>query len=109
MAVAAVDADLHIANFSARSNPVRGGQVDIAGPGGLVDSSWSTTSQTAPARYNIISGTSMATPHISGIASLWSQATGATGTALWAQLVRTAQRLPIPSVDVGAGLVQAPQ
>jgi subtilisin len=104
MAVGAVDSQMRIANFSARSNPVSGGQVDIVGPGVAVYSSWPM-----PTRYRTISGTSMATPHVSGIAALLSQATGATGAALWALLVRTAQRLPLPSVDVGAGLAQAPQ
>ncbi|MGH3788776.1 MAG: S8 family serine peptidase [Pseudonocardiaceae bacterium] len=108
MAVGAVDSQLRIADFSARSNPVAGGQVDIVGPGVAVHSSWSTTS-TSPGRYRTINGTSMATPHVSGIAALLSQATGATGAALWGLLVRTARRLPLPSVDVGAGLVQAPQ
>ena len=104
MAVAAVDANLRIANFSARSNPVGGGKVDIAGPGVAVYSSW-----LMPTRYNTISGTSMATPHVAGVAAMISQATGARGHALWTRLIQTARPLNVPSVDVGAGLVQAPQ
>ncbi len=104
MAVAAIDARSAVANFSARSNPVAGGQVDIAGPGVNVYSSWPL-----PARYNTISGTSMATPHVAGIAALWAEATGLRGAALWSRLQQSASRLPLPSVDVGAGLAQAPQ
>jgi subtilisin family serine protease len=108
MAVAALDSQLRIANFSPRSSPVLGGQIDIVAPGVAVDSSWSLSSS-MPQRYRIINGTSMATPHVSGIAAQWSAARNATGAALWALLITTAQRLPIPSADGGAGLVQAPQ
>lgn len=104
MAVGAVDNQLRIANFSPRSNPVAGGEIDIVGPGVDVYSSWPAAS---PNRR--LSGTSVAAAHVAGIAALLAQATGATGAALWGQLVRAAQRLPIPAVDAGAGLVQAPQ
>ena len=103
MAVAALDSDLELADFSAGSGTPKGAEVDIAAPGVDVYSSW-----LMPDRYNIISGTSMATPHVAGIAALWSQTSGDTGEALWARVVGAAKALEHPASDVGAGLAQAP-
>lgn len=112
MAVGALDNQLQIASFSNSSINPDGGGVDIAGPGVNVYSTWSTDSNmvrpSRPSRYKTISGTSMATPHVAGIAALYAEATGKRGYELWALLMQNAQRLPLPSVDVGIGLVQAP-
>ncbi|WP_026531512.1 S8 family serine peptidase [Arthrobacter sp. H41] len=104
LAVGALDQQLDLAYFSSRTLPVRGGQADIAGPGYQVYSSW-----LMPDRYHTISGTSMATPHVAGVAALWAEATGYRGRELWSVLMQESHRLMAPSVDVGSGLVMAPQ
>jgi len=68
LSLEALDSNLHVAPFS------NGGKVDIAAPGINVFSSWPR-----PMLHNTISGTSMATPHVTGCG------------------------LHLPATDVGAG------
>lgn len=103
MAVGAVDENFRIANFSNRAINANGGEVNIVGPGVNVYSSFPM-----PTRYRRLSGTSMATPHVSGIAALYAQSSPLLrGAALWLRLQSTARMLAIPVVDEGRGLVQA--
>lgn len=104
MAVGAVDRNCQIAPFSSGGLIPQGGQVDIAAPGVDITSSWPR-----PKLYNTISGTSMATPHVAGIAALWAESNPAyRGRALMSILTQSARRLSLPGRDVGAGLVHAP-
>lgn len=105
MAVGAVDWALDMAYFSngsASLTNVPKRVVDIVAPGMDIKSSW-----IAPQIYYTTSGTSMATPHVAGIAALYAEKDPALrGQALWDELIAKARRLPDP--DAGAGLVQAP-
>jgi subtilisin len=105
MAVAALDKNLKIAYFSCGGINPDGGQVDIAAPGVDVYSSWKS-----PSNFNIISGTSMATPFVAGVAALfWEAYPDATASDIWMYLTQSALRLDLNSSDVGAGLVQPPR
>jgi subtilisin len=105
LAVGALDPTLQVSFFSCGGRNPQGGQVDIAAPGRNVRSSW-----LLPQQYKTISGTSMATPHVAGIAALWLQANPAmSGGVLGWLLLQNAMHLPLLASDVGAGLVRAPQ
>lgn len=103
MAVAALDQSLRRATFSCRAANPNGGEVNIAAPGVGVFSSYKM-----PTRYAVLNGTSMATPHVAGIAAMWSQRTGERGTALWQRLLATSRNISQPASHIGRGLVQAP-
>jgi subtilisin len=114
MAVAALDRSMRVADFSNDAiNP--DAMVDIAAPGVEIYSS--APEPGAPpqppyfrqwaAQYDTISGTSMATPHVAGIAALLKEANPnfAAGD-LWRLLVSRATPLSYPAKDAGAGLAQ---
>jgi subtilisin family serine protease len=82
----------------------------VSGPGVGVFSAW------LDGGTNTISGTSMATPHVAGVAALWAERLLVHGplspVLLQAKLIGSATIEPLKAgtdpLDVGAGLVQAP-
>jgi len=98
MSVASLDPTLAPSYFS------NFGKIEIAAPGRDVFSSFPR-----PLRYRIMSGTSMACPHVAGCAALWAQSSPLLRSRnLWVRLQSSARRLPYAASRVGAGLVQAP-
>jgi subtilisin family serine protease len=98
MSVASLDKNLTPSSFS------NYGKIEIAAPGRDVLSAAPRPRITA-----IMSGTSMACPHVAGCAALWAQTSPTLrGMNLWRKLQSSARKLPLPASKVGAGLVQAP-
>jgi subtilisin family serine protease len=108
LTVAAVDENLATASFSDRATPDAPGVKgpDLAGPGVSVYSAWPV----AKGSYNTISGTSMATPHVAGIAALLAETNpGTRGQALKTLVLGTCKALTNEASrqgEIGRGLVQ---
>lgn len=113
LAVGALDPDLGVAAYSNGGQGAAGnGQVNFAAPGTDVVSSWPTTLPSPKPGYNVDSGTSMASPHVAGLAALMAGSLGGVGgLPLWQALTLGPVRaLPgLQPRDVGFGLPQAAQ
>jgi len=99
MSVAAIDSNENHASFSQYND-----KVDIAAPGVGVRSTYKNGS------YASLSGTSMATPHVAGVAALvWSRDTTKSAKEVWSALTQSAKDKGTPGRDFfyGHGIVQA--
>ena len=91
LAVAALDQALQRAPFSCVGLNGNGGEVNIAAPGVATYSSVPVSKGS----YGFKIGTSMATPHVAGVAATIARKSGLRGRALWQELVRTAAHCAI--------------
>lgn len=104
MAVSAIDQAMTIAEFSCGGMNDGGGEIDVAGPGVGVFSSF-----LMPQRYQKLRGTSMACPHVAGLAALWAESDPSLrGEKLFAALKTNARNIGLPPRDMGSGFAVAP-
>jgi subtilisin len=90
-----------VADFSSRGNPNTDGDfviqerdVEVSAPGAAIESTWYNGG------YNTISGTSMATPHVSGLAAkIWAATPSLSHTQLRSELQNRAK-----SYDINGGI-----
>ncbi len=105
MAVGAVDAADVIASFSST-----GPEVDVTAPGVAVRAPVPTGTCTLcdPSGYKVLNGTSMATPHVAGVAALL-MSRGRASWEAWNMIVNSAHDLGAPGHDsqYGHGRVDA--
>jgi len=99
LSVAAVDRDLRIASFSCKQLDDIG-PVDVAGPGVAVYSSF------IEGGFEELDGTSMAAPHISGLAALYIEADPSLTARQLFERLKTRARSLGDATDFGAGIVQ---
>lgn len=109
MAVAAVDIQMKVARFSnAGLNPSTGGNINVCAPGVDIVSAYPKNSKNKSYFYYAMSGTSMATPHVSGLAALYmEQFPEKSAKEIW-ELIESKAR-PIEGIkyrDIGNGLIQ---
>lgn len=108
MAVAAIDSQMRVAAFSNGGiNSANGGNVNVCAPGvDILSARPIKAPDNLP--YTMMNGTSMATPHVAGLAALYMEKFPDLGAdKIWELLENTAK--PIQNLkyrDIGNGLIQ---
>lgn len=109
MAVGAIDSQMKIARFSnAGLNPSTGGSINVCAPGVDIVSAYPKNAKNKNNFYYTMSGTSMAAPHVSGLAALYmEQFPEKSAKEIWELIEHKAR--PVEGIkyrDIGNGLIQ---